>query len=202
MAQKLNTEFNYRYQVVGETIWEKIKTLKGFLVGRKRACVLEEVGRLKYKAKLEKLAWLKETTRLPHEILELQAEIMELESHQADAYEAYRLNEQEVSMLERLLAEAYEIAEPTRIPGYTDEQMFEANSANEFAVWIAKEIHSEILAVGHPSPAKLRNAMSNPTAWNACKAIGLIPENAQVIGGSNDPLKIELTQPLMIGKIT
>jgi len=202
MAAKLNTEFNYRYQVVGETIWEKIKTLRGFLEGRIRAEGLEEVGRLKYRAKLAKLKWLRENAGLEHEILELEAEIKELEGFFPAQEEAFRLNLEEIAMLKRLLAEAYEIAEPTRIPGFTDEQMFEANAANEFAVWVAKEIHAEILANGRPSPAKLRNAMSNPIAWNACKAIGLIPESAEVIGGSNDPLKIELTTPLMIGKST
>jgi len=48
MAQKFNTEFNYRYQVIGCTPWEKIKTLKGFLEGRIRAQALEEVGKLKH----------------------------------------------------------------------------------------------------------------------------------------------------------
>ena len=43
MPAKLNTEFNYRYQVIGDTVWEKIKTLKGFLEGRVRAVALEEV---------------------------------------------------------------------------------------------------------------------------------------------------------------
>ena len=47
MASKLNTEFNYRYQVIGDTPWEKIKTLKDYLEGRVRAAVLEEVGSLK-----------------------------------------------------------------------------------------------------------------------------------------------------------
>ncbi len=41
MASNLNSEFNYRYQVIGSTPWEKLKTLKGFLVGTKRAAVLE-----------------------------------------------------------------------------------------------------------------------------------------------------------------
>ena len=52
MPQKFNSEFNYRYQVIGNTPWEKIKTLKGFLEGRIRAMALEEVGKLKYQAKL------------------------------------------------------------------------------------------------------------------------------------------------------
>ena len=78
MASKLNSEFNYRYLVQGETVWEKIKTLKGFLEGRIRAAALEEVGLLKKQAKLEKLKWLKETTNLKHEVLELEAEILVL----------------------------------------------------------------------------------------------------------------------------
>ena len=53
MASNLNSEFNYKYQVIGSTPWEKLKTLQGFLVGRKRAAVLEKCAELKYKAKLE-----------------------------------------------------------------------------------------------------------------------------------------------------
>jgi hypothetical protein len=48
MASKFNTEFNYRYQVIGNTPWEKIKTLKGFLEGRVRTATLEEVSRIKF----------------------------------------------------------------------------------------------------------------------------------------------------------
>jgi hypothetical protein len=79
MASKLNTEFNYRYQVIGDTPWEKIKTLQGFLEGRIRAAVLEEVGNLKDQAKVAKLKHLEQNggTGLEHEILELKAEILE-----------------------------------------------------------------------------------------------------------------------------
>jgi len=69
MAQKFNSEFNYRYQVIGCTPWEKIKTLKGFLEGRLRAAALEEVGNLKFKAKLSKLKHLQNSGNgLEHEI--------------------------------------------------------------------------------------------------------------------------------------
>jgi hypothetical protein len=93
-------------------------------------------------------------------------------------------------MLKRLLAELYEIAE--RIPGYTDEQMFEANAANEFTVTIGKDIQAEIIANGRPSPAKLRNAMSNPHTFAALKQCGLVPETAVMLEGSNSALRIEL----------
>jgi len=193
MAAKFNTEFNYRYQVIGDTAWEKIKTLKGFLEGRVRAAVLEEVSQLKYKAKLAKLKRLEEEVGLQEDILELKGEIMETESHQVVAEEAFRLNEDEIKILNKLLKELYVLAEPTRIKGYTDEEMFEANAANEFTVNIGKDIQSEMIANGRPSPAKIRNAMSNPYTWNALKQIGMIPKESKLIEGHINPtLKIEL----------
>jgi hypothetical protein len=192
MASKLNSEFNYRYQVMGHTIWEKIKTLKGFLEGRVRAAALEEVSQLKLEAKQAKVEYLKEHGP-KHEYLEQLAELKELISHEPALKEGFELNLEEIAMLERLLKEAYEIAEPTRIPGYSDEQMFEANAANEFTAMIAREIQAEIIANGRPSPAKLGNAMSNPHTFNALKRIGLIPQETVLIGPGNNPLKIELS---------
>ena len=194
MASKLNTEFNYRYQVIGDTPWEKIKTLKGFLEGRVRAAALEEVGDLKNQAKVSKLKHLQNGGNgLEHEILELKAEILEAESHEATAKEAFELNTKEIEILKGLLDELYVIAEPTRIAGYSDEEMWEANQANEFTVNIGREIQAEMIANGRPSPAKLRNAMSNPHTWNALKKIGLIPQQTKILEGNINPtLKIEL----------
>ena len=193
MASKLNTEFNYRYQVIGDTPWEKIKTLKGFLEGRIRASVLEEVGYLKDQAKLAKLKRLEEEGGLQEDILTLKAEILEGESHQPAAKEAFELTKKEIEILKKLLKELYVIAEPTRIKGYSDEEMYEANAANEFTVNIGREIQAEMIANGRPSAAKLRNAMSNPHTWNALKGVGLIPKGTKILQGNINPqLKIEL----------
>jgi len=195
MAQKFNSEFNYRYQVIGCTPWEKIKTLKGFLEGRLRAQALEEVGKLKSQAQLAKLKHLQNSGNgLEHEILELKADILEAESHEETLKEAYKLTKDEIKILRKLMKELYVIAEPTRIKGYTDEEMFEANAANEFTVDIGREIQAEMIANGRPSPAKLRNAMSNPYTWNALKQVGLIPKQTKILEGNPNPqLKIELT---------
>ena len=194
MASKFNSEFNYRYQVIGQTPWEKIKTLQGFLEGRVRAAALEEVGDLKNQAKVAKLKHLQNGGNgLEHEILELKAEILEAKSHEATAKEAFELNKKEIEILKGLLDELYVIAEPTRIPGYSDEEMWEANQANEFTVSIGREIQAEMIANGRPSPAKLKNAMSNPHTWNALKKIGLVPKETKILMGNTDPmLKIEL----------
>jgi len=194
MASKFNSEFNYRYQVIGDTAWEKIKTLQGFLEGRVRAAALEEVGDLKNQAKVAKLKHLQNGGNgLEHEILELRAEILEAESHEATAKEAFELNRKEIEILNKLLKELYVIAEPTRIKGYSDEEMWEANQANEFTVNIGREIQAEMIANGRPSPAKLKNAMSNPYTWNALKDIGLVPKETKILVGNinpNDKIKL------------
>ena len=194
MAQKFNTEFNYRYQVIGDTPWERIKTLKGFLEGRIRAAALEEVGKLRNQAQLSKLNHLKNGGEgLEHEILELEADILEAESHKETLKEAFDLTRDEIKILKKLIKELYVLAEPTRIKGYTDEEMFEANAANEFTVNMGREIQSEMIANGRPSAARIRNAMSNPHTWNALKQIGLIPKQTKILEGNVNPqLKIEL----------
>ena len=186
MASNLNSEFNYRYQVIGSTPWEKIKTLQGFLVGRRRAAVLEEVADLKYQAKLEELKHLKTVPALPHILLNLQAEIIELESHLDDQKHAFELNRKEIQILEKLLAELYLEVEPTRLTHpdgtpYSDDEMFEANANYEFTVTVGRELQSEIIALGRPSPAKLLNAMSNPQTMEALMLVGLVPQGTELL---------------------
>ena len=201
MASNLNSEFNYRYQVIGSTPWEKIKTLKGFLEGRKRAEALEKVAELRHRAKLEELKHLKQIAALPHVILTLEAELIELESTLEDTAHAFALNKQEIVIIRNLLTELYAIAEPTRIPGYTDDQMFEANANNEFTVTIGREIQAEIIANGRPSPAKLLNAMSNPQTLESLKLIGLVPKETILLEKSDidDILKLNnINEPKLI----
>lgn len=204
MASNLNSEFNYRYQVIGDTPWEKLKQLQNFLEGRKRAEALEEVAELKRRAKHIELESLKNNNALPHLIMVCQAEIIEMESVQEDQKHNFELNKKELKILRKLIDELYVIVEPTRLKHedgtpYTDDEMFEANAANEFTVMIGKEIQAEIIANGRPSPAKLRNAMSNPHTFHALQKIGFIPAEAILLEGHADPLKIELRpSPSMI----
>lgn len=178
MPSKLNTEFTYRYLVIGDTVWEKIKTLQGFLEGRVSARALEEAAHLKHDAKLAKMEWMKEMNAPLHEQLVMQAELLELATVTDVTDKAYELNRQEIVILEKLLAECYEIAEPTRIHGYTDEQMFEENAANEFTTTTLREMQSEIAATGRPFPATVLHVMSNPHTLNIAIKSGFFPEEA------------------------
>ena len=181
MAQPLNTEFNYRYQVLGSTPWERIKTLKGFLNGRLRAAALEQVADLKLRGKHAELQYLRDTNAPLHEQLYLEAEIIEIESVQEDQAHAFALNKREIEVIQNILAELYDEVEPTRLPGYTDDQMFELNAGIDFAVTVLREIQSEIIANGRPSPAKLLNAMSCPHGLDGLKKLGILPTETQLI---------------------
>ena len=203
---KFNSEFNYRYQVIGETVWEKIKTLHGFLDGRKRSLALEKVSETKRKAAYEKLNYLKTTNAPLHEILDFEADIMEIESGISEEKKNFQDARDEVKILETFLAELYALAEPTRLTHadgtpYSDEEMFEVNAANEFTVWMAREMQAEIMANGRPSAARIKNAMSNPVTWAALKQIGIIDANTKYIAGSVDPTAIQLV-PIDLPKLT
>jgi len=194
-SSKYNSEFNYRFLVEGETIWAKIKTLEGFLEGRIRARGLEEIGKLKLDAKREELEDA-EIKNLPSfTVKKLRVEVMESENWLTSENDGFRKNDEEIEILEKLLAEAFEIAEPTRINGFSDEEMWEVNQANEYTVRVAKDMQSEIIANGRPSAMTVRQAMSAPETWEAVKKIGLVPNDCHLITGSNDPQKIILSLP-------
>ena len=188
MPSKFNSEFNYKYQVMGCTPWEKIKILKGFLEGRVRAVALEECSHLQHDSLVAEMAFLKTNGAPEHEQMRLQAKILESASHMVITDEAYELNRQEIEILNRLIAECYEMAEPTRIEGYSDEDMFEVNASHEFAVLTMREMQSEIIANGRPTPATVLYAMNNPHVLSAVLQSGLLPATAIPLLTGNAPI--------------
>ena len=188
MPSKFNTEFNYKYQVIGNTPWERIKTLKGFLEGRVRAVALEECSHLQHDALLAEMAFLKTNGAPEHKQMRLQAKIIESASHMVITDEAYELNRKEIDILNKLLAECHEIAEPTRIEGFSDEEMYEANASHEFAITTMREMQSEIIANGRPNPATVLHAMNNPHVLTAVLQSGLLPAEAIPLLTVNAPL--------------
>ena len=188
MPSKFNSEFNYRYQVLGNTPWAKIKILRGFLEGRVRAAAGEESSYLQHNAKIAELAYLKKENAPEHEQMRAEADIVDSTAHMAIAEEAYQLNCKEMEILTKVLAECYEIAEPTRIPGYSDEEMFEANEANEFTATTLREMQSEIISLGRPTPATVLHAMNNPHTLTAAMESGLLPVEALPLLTSNPPI--------------
>jgi len=173
---------------MGCTPWERIKILKGFLEGRIRAVALEEVSHLNHDALLAEMAYLKTNGAPQHKQMRLEAKIVESESGMVVVDEAYELNRQEIEILNRLIAECYEMAEPTRIEGYSDEEMFEANAEHEFAVLTLREMQSEIVANGRPLSATVLHAMTSAHVLTAVLQSGLLPAEAIPLLTGNAPI--------------
>jgi hypothetical protein len=83
--------------------------------------------------------------------------------------------------------------------------MFEANANLEFTVTVGRELQSEIIALGRPSPAKLLNAMSNPQTLEMLKSVGLIPagtvlleETAVLLAAKNPLTLLENSSPAQL----
>ena len=188
MPERFNSEFNYKYQVMGCTPWEKIKTLKSCLEGRVRAAAGEEIARLSHDVLLAEMEHLKTNDAPEHEKIKKRIEILESEAHRAILDEAFELNCKEIEPLKKLLAEAYEMAEPTRIEGYSDDDMFEVNASHEFAVTTMREMQSEIIANGRPTPATVLHAMNNPHVLAATLKAGLLPPEAIPLLTGNAPI--------------
>lgn len=160
MAVRINTEFNYRNLVEGETIWYKIKTLKGFLENRELALRGKKVAELRLKAKKAKL--LQDSSLNEWEKLELEAEILEIENNKSIEDEAYALCEKEIETLKKLLEEYYEIAEPLRIEGFSDDEMIEATAGDEFCMKLIKEMKANVIATGTVPPELIQRALKAP----------------------------------------
>jgi len=191
---RFNSTFNYITQVQGETIWERIKTLKGFLNGRKRAVKIQE------KTKLEKLALEKEiqnaidTNQPEWEVLRLKSKLIDFTCWEDENKELMEETYAEIKALEKLLAELYsQVERYTHEDGtpYTDDEMFEANSETEFLAMAIKEIQADILATGRPNQMHIRWLMRTPKGVEMLKQIpGLNAENMRFMGLLKDETEL------------
>ena len=67
--------------------------------------------------------------------------------------------------------------------------MFEVNANYEFTINVCREIQSEMIANGRPSPAKLLNAMSNPQSLEALKILGIVPQETLLMSDRHIPMQ-------------
>lgn len=156
------------YDVDGETVWEKLRTIRGMLDDRRRAYAMgqlnKEENERKYKKDKESFKYRKWLINkdFNNSLLEDCAnEIKFLE-----AFESF------------LAAEA----EKTRIPGKTDDEMYEINYFYEMEVRLVRRAQAQIMTRGVLDEELMLRLMKNRNALNLCIEQGLISEQvAKVI---------------------
>lgn len=191
---KFNSNFNYKTQVEGETVWERIKTLRGFLNGRERALAIQEQDRLEYEALHEEYTYLIESKAHSFELKRMEAKIGEQDSVRVQLKYDFNLCKGEIKDLKEIIDELMIEGEKTRVEGYTDEEMYEHNAEFEFATKISKEIQADILALGRPSQVHVRQAMSCDMGIQLLKSLpGFIPNDIMLLEGIfNKPEQLQI----------
>lgn len=174
MTSRVNHEANYKYSIDALTPWERLRVVRNFLNERKEQLEVAEIGLEVTKRKLSELEndedWYK------------QMEAKKIKAQMGTSVGVIEKARDEVEFLERYHQECIEAAEPTRIPGYSDEEMFEYNYENEL---IEKHIHSlkaDLIAFGRPSTSTAKALMQMPPAIDRCIEIGIMGRDAFSFG--------------------
>lgn len=156
-----NHNANYLYDVDGETVWEKLRTIRGMLDDRRRAYQLailsKEENEEKFKednASIEYKKWLINKDFQDGLIQDCKNEIKFLEE-----FESY------------LSAES----EKTRIAGKTDDEMYEINFFHEMEVRLVRRVQAQIASCGRINDETILRLMKNKGALKLCIQQGLMP---------------------------
>jgi len=171
---QMNRNVNYLHTVDGNTVWERLRVIRNFIADRKLAVSVSELNLEKTKAKKAHYETNKDTYSID-ETYELR-EILLFEPQQKGNLEDAK---RELDFLTKLEAELSEEAEVTRIPGKTDEEMYEINYFEELVQIHLLEIKSQLLAVGVLSPEMMRTLIKNKPSLDRAIKIGLLDERVR-----------------------
>ena len=159
---RVNHNVNYMYDVDGETVWEKLRVIRGMLDDRRRAHAIglltKEQAEKKFendKESFEYKKWLVERDFNDSLLQDCANEIKFLE-----AFESF------------LAAEA----EKTRIPGKTDDEMYEINYFHEMEVRLVRRAQAQIMTAGVLNEELTLRLMKNRNALDLCIQQGLLTD--------------------------
>jgi hypothetical protein len=195
---RVNHNANYLYDVDGETVWEKLRTIRGMLNERRMSYKISflnyEENEKKYQedtSSFEYKKWLINKEFQKELLIDCNNEIQFLET-----FESFLAKE----------------AEKTRILGKTDDEMYEINFFHEMEVRLVRRAQAQIISNGRLSDELVMRLMKNKNALNICIQLGFITDkvvelvehkllpsysahsNLFLNDNSNEPIKNELPQ--------
>lgn len=165
---RVNHNAQYIYDFEGETVWEKLRGIRNQLEERKIAL----------------------------EIAKLNHQESENQDKNSLEYKKYLINKQrteniiqdcvnEIVFLEEFEAALTIEAEKTRIPGKTDDEMYEINFFDELKLRLVKSAQAQILSCGRLNEDTAKRILKNKGALLMCIEQGLLAETALQIANVN-----------------
>jgi len=176
---------NYLYDVDGETVWEKLRVIRSFLHERELALALNELDMQENAEKMKKVdqnsvKYKKYILRKPG----IEALMKETLS--------------EINFLKQFEAYLSEEAEKTRIPGKTDEEMYEINYFDELKIRLVRRAQMQFVSTGCVDPDTLLRIAKNKPALELAIGTGLLTES--VLGLIDTLPMLEHNIPLLENK--
>jgi len=164
MASQSNHNASYIFEVDGITVWERLRVIRSFLANRRESLTVAEINRRKSLWSISKIADPEEAA--------FEQEIFEARRPEMD--DAMQKCRDEIAFLEKFESDLVALAEQTRIPGKTDEEMYEINFYNEIITRNVRRAHAEIAATGQVSPDTIKYLMKCPPALDVLTSQGLL----------------------------
>lgn len=164
---RVNHNVNYLYDVDGETVWEKLRTIRGMLDDRRRAYQIALLNKEENKKKFEN----------DKESFEYRKWIINKDFNDSLVNDCAN----EVNFLETFESFLAAEAEKTRIPGKTDDEMYEINYFHEMEVRLVRRAQAQIMTHGVLNEELMLRLMKNKPALNLCIEQGLISEQVAAV---------------------
>ncbi len=158
---QLNRNAHYLFTVDGITVWERLRVIRNFIIEREQALKLAELNKTKY-------------------------DTMDKASFEAQEKEIFREQEQtlieecrdELMFLKDLEQRLATEAEPTRLEGKSDKEMYEINYFEELIQLNLLTLQSELLSTGVVSPSTMKMLLRNPQTLERATTMGLVNKEA------------------------
>lgn len=163
---RVNHNVNYLYDVDGETVWEKLRVIRGMLVDRELALKMSELEQEKFHNKKHNPS-----------------------SYEYKKYHIYKdFNsgliqdvKNEIEFLKEFTSYLEKEAEKTRIPGKTDDEMYEINYFEEMRVRLVRRAQAQVISSGRIQEDLLLRLMKNKSALNTCIEQGLLTSDVMAV---------------------
>ena len=168
---RVNHNAQYIYDLEGETPWEKLRVIRNQLKQRKLAYELTKLNQEKAEATLDT------------DSFEYREYLLNKEQTEENIQDCIN----EIAFLTEFEAVLTMEAEKTRIPGKTDDEMYEINFFDELKLRLVRQAQSQILSCGRLNEETARRILKHKAALQLCIEQGLLSENALQIANVNTP---------------
>ena len=160
---RLNHNVNYIYDVDGETVWEKLRIIRGMLEDRKRAFQLAVLNKEESEKKFEN----------DKESVEYKKWLINKDFNDSLIEDCAN----EVKFLETFESFLTTEAEKTRISGKTDDEMYEINYFHEMEVRLVRKAQAQVASNGRINEELMLRLMKNKPALQLCVQQGLLVQD-------------------------